>query len=178
VKHGLIWEILEHAKVEDGALLPQLLKALGHSEKSIIIGASLVLGRLKDDRAVPSLIRAFLTTDQEVGSAVAWALGQCGSALAVPFLSMAVQKGFAVGRACEALGQIGNIDVLPLLLRTLSSQKDDERMFAAKALGQLAQKCNIQNREEISLNLVTLSADKSRKVRMSAVLALEKIRSR
>ncbi len=177
MNHCRIWEILEPAKVEDGTLLPQLLIALGHREKSIIIGASLVLGRLKDDRAVPSLIRAFLTTDREVGSAVAWALGQCGSPLAVPFLSMAVQKGFVVKSACEALGQIGNGDVLPILLCTLGSQKDDERMFAAKALGQVAQKCNMRERNEISKNLVALSSDKSRKVRVSAVLALEKVRS-
>lgn len=173
MNHDQIWEILEGAKIEDSNLLPQLLYALGHKEKSVIIGASLVLGRLKDERAVPSLIRAFLTTDRDIGAAVAWALGQCQSSCAVPFLAMAVQKGFVVSNACEALGQVGSIDALPVLFRTLKSIHEDERVFAAKALGQLAQKCSRCDRDRILESLALLSTDCSRKVRISAAVALE-----
>lgn len=177
MNHGLIWDILEEAKIEDSKLLPQLLAALNHKEKSVIIGASLVLGRLRDERAVPSLIRAFLTTDREVGAAVAWALGRCGSSLAEPFLAMAVKKGFVVSNACEALGEVGGVSALPVLFHTLTSAHEDERMFAAKALGQLAHKCGSCEKERISQNLAPLSTDRSRKVRMSAALALEKIKN-
>jgi HEAT repeat protein len=176
VNHDQIWEIIKDAKIEDSNLLPQLLCALKHKEKAVIIGASLVLGRLKDERAVPSLIRAFLTTDREVGAAVAWALGQCGSACAVPFLLTAVQKGFVVSNACEALGLVGCIDALPVLFHTLISIHEDERVFAAKALGQLSLKCGRPERDKILESLAPLSTDFSRKVRMSAAVACEKTR--
>ena len=177
VNHDQICEILKEAKIEDSNLLTQLLCALRHKEKSVIIGASLVLGRLKDERAVPSLIRAFLTTDREVGAAVAWALGQCQSPCAVPFLSMAVQKGFVVSNACEALGQVGSTDALPILFSTLKSIHEDERVFAAKALGQLAQNCGRCERDRILESLAPLSTDSSRKVRMSAAVASEKTKN-
>jgi HEAT repeat protein len=176
VNHDRILEMLENAKITDSQLFSQLLSALVHEEKSIIIGASLFLGRLADERAVPSLLRAFLTTDEEVGAAVAWALGRCGSPVAVPFLATAIRKGFAVSNACEALGHVGNEAVLPVLFDTLHSDYEDVRVCAAKALGNLAQRCDACKRDQIAKSLAPLFQDSSRKVRMSAALILERIR--
>ena len=167
--------MLEEAKIADSNVFSQLLTALIHQEKTIVIGASLLLGRLADPRAVPSLLRAFLTNDEEVGAAVAWALGRCGSDLAVPFLATAVQKGFAVSNACEALGNVGNLSVLPVLFDTLSSNHEEARVCAAKALGNLASRCDVCQRDQITKNLAPLFQDPSRKVRLSAAFILEKI---
>ena len=167
--------MLEEARVADSKIFPQLLAALVHQEKSIVIGASLLLGRLGDQRAVPSLIRAFLTSDEEVGAAVAWALGRCGSEQAIPFLTTAVQKGFAVSNSCEALGSVGDQSVLPVLFDTLLSGREDLRVCAAKALGNLASRCDACRRDQIAQSLAPLSHDPSRKVRVCAALALERV---
>lgn len=173
-----ISELISLAKVDDSEVFSQLLSALNHEEKSIIIGASIVLGRLADERAVPFLLRAFLTTDQEIGAAVAWALGQCGSTAAIPFLSKAIEKGFAVANSCEALGNMGDKVVLPLLFESLGSECEDVRVCSAKALGNLAQNCGTAQRDEITKNLMPLFYDKSRKVRICAAVIFERIATR
>lgn len=175
VHHDRILEMLEDARIADSKFFSQLLSALVNQEKSIVIGASLLLGRLGDERAVPSLLRAFLTTDEDVGAAVAWALGRCGSSLAVPFLKTAIQKGFAVSNACEALGHVGNQAILPVLFDTLNSEREEVRVCAAKALGNIARRCDACQREEIAKSLAPLFQDSSRKVRISAALIFERI---
>lgn len=174
VNQERISELIALAKVEDSKLFSSLLSALKHEEKSIVIGASLLLGRLADERAAPSLIRAFLTTDPQVGASVAWALGQCGSKAAAPFLSKAIQKGFVVANSCEALGRIGDESALPILFGVLNSDQADVRACAIKALGGLAVFCHSQKAEIIE-NVLPLTRDKSRKVRISAGIILERI---
>ena len=78
-----ISELIEQAKIDESNLFPRLLSALVHEEKSIIIGASLLLGRLGDERAIPSLITALNQTFTRAEAAAA--LAKFGSKI-VPFL--------------------------------------------------------------------------------------------
>lgn len=166
------------AQKDDSNVFSQLLSALVHEEKSVIIGASLMLGRLADERAEASLLRAFLTNDQDIGAAVAWALGRCGSKRAVPFLSKAIEEGFAVANSCEALGNLGDSKVLPALFGALNCGQEEARACAAKALGHLAAHCDAKARDEIGKNLMPLFYDKSRKVRICATIILERLSQR
>ena len=169
-----ISELIENAKLDDSQLFSQLLSALSHKEKKVVIGASLVLGRLGDERAETALIRAFLTTDQEIGAAVAWALGRCHSQRAVPFLAKAIEKNFAAPNSCEALGCVGNEEVLPVLLDALKSANEDVRACAVKALGDIYCRCSIQFRSKIRAELQRLLKDPSRKVRICVCVVSER----
>lgn len=60
-------------------LFEQVIAGLFHEQVDVAIGAALILGRLKEEKAIPSLIEAFKTNDVALGAAVAWALGQCKS---------------------------------------------------------------------------------------------------
>lgn len=172
-----ISELIQLAKKDQSEIFSQLLSALEHQEKSIVIGASLVLGRIGDQRAVPSLIRAFLTTDQEVGAAVAWALGRCNDHMATPFLSKAIESGFAVANSCEALGSLGDESAVPLLYRALSSSDKNVRACAAKGLGSVAVRCEPRTKHQIIERLEPLFHDSSRKVRICAAIILNRISS-
>jgi alpha/beta superfamily hydrolase len=127
-------------RIGDDALFPEVVKALRHEDPRVVVGAAIALGRLADRRVVPNLVEAFKTDNVEVGAAVAWALGQCGDAAALPWLMTAVEQGFAVANACEALGRIGDPKAQPVLIAAFSSAADDVRAYAARAVGLSAQR--------------------------------------
>lgn len=170
-----ISELIKSLSIDESQLFDMLLKALGHQEKEIVIGASLMLGKLADEKAVPFLLRAFLTNDQEIGSAVAWALGRCRSPSSAPFLAKAVAKGFAVANSCDALGHIKDTSVIPTLLDALISNSEDVRLCSLKALGNLLPFCMDPQREVVLGRLHTLCQDPSRRIRMCAAMVCQKI---
>lgn len=167
-------------RVGDQQLFPEVVKALRHEDPQVVIGAAVALGYLADRRVVPNLVEAFKTDNVEVGAAVAWALGQCKDAAALPWLITAVEQGFAVANACEALGRIGDARAQGALLRALDHNADDVRAYAARALGLLQYAQAAGGRGQLGLmaqgkalpKLRRLLTDRSRKVRLCAAIAL------
>ncbi len=153
-------------------ILQDLMKSLGHPDSNVVVGAALTLGRLEDERATCSLLNAFATDDPEVGAAVAWALGQCKSAFALPLLILAIQHHFVPANACEALGKIGDVRALRVLLDALKFQDEDVRAYAARALSLLKFEKDSDQKEVVVAALQTLLPDRSRKVRMCVAVSL------
>ncbi|HXW53542.1 MAG TPA: HEAT repeat domain-containing protein [Myxococcota bacterium] len=111
--------------------------ALFHHDAEISIGASLVLGHLRDSRALAYLLRALLTTDLKRAEAVMWALGEIGDEISVPFLLKAINARFAIKSAILALGKIGSKAIAGAMLKSLADQDEAVRVLAAKALSQV-----------------------------------------
>lgn len=169
-------------RIGDEQLFPEVVKALRHADPRVVVGAAVTLGRLGDRRVVPNLVEAFKTENVEVGAAVAWALGQCGDRAALPWLITAVDQGFAVANACEALGRIGDPLAQATLHAALANPSDEVRAYAARALGQLRFRAGSAPRAEdddgvapdprVIPALKGLLKDRSRKVRLCAAISL------
>jgi HEAT repeat protein len=147
----------------------------------VVIGAAVALGRIADRRVVPNLVEAFKTDNTDVGSAIAWALGQCGDPAALPWLITAVEQNFAAPNACEALGRIGDPKAAPALVKALGSPNDDTRAYAARALGMLRHSGSGgamgARMGQLAANQVVPALkrslkDRSKKVRLCASIAL------
>ncbi len=80
------------------------------------------LGELKDSRAVPALKKAGQGEDKEISEAVEEALRRIGSAT------------WSRASATEALGQIGDPEAVPALLRCLRDPNSTVRLRGARAL--------------------------------------------
>jgi HEAT repeat protein len=129
--HGLVF-LLKELTNEENFLL--VCKALIHNDYEISIGAALALGHMKDIRAVPYLLRAVLTTDQKRAEAIIWALGEIGDESAVPFLVAALEANFVPKSVMLALGKIGSVRTIDIILETLKNADETLRILAVKAL--------------------------------------------
>lgn len=113
-----------------------LCRALFHEDRDVVIGAALVLGRIKDSRSVPYLLHALLTTDQKRAQALMWAIGEIGDDSATAVLLEALNANFMPENALSALGKIGSLKVVDVLILRLEDQEESIRALAAKSLGQ------------------------------------------
>lgn len=111
--------------------------ALYHESLDIVVGASIVLGQLQDERALPHLLHAFLTTGSRKAQAVSWALGEIGNPSALPFLTEALSSNFVPKSAIIALGKIGSPTSLDILVSFLVDSDESVRALAARSLGQI-----------------------------------------
>ncbi len=142
-EQSLEFNLLGHRKRIPFSILAEqgtffaICQALSSSDPDLVIGAALVLGRMNDKRAVPFLLRAFLTPDGKKAQAIAWALGELGDAQAVPFLEEAILASFIPSSAIIALGKIGVRSSLPILLACLEEKDELLRALAAKSIGRL-----------------------------------------
>ena len=110
-------------------------------------------------------------------------MGQCQDPAALPWLITAVEQGFAVAHACEALGRIGDVRAKQVLMRALSYSASDVRAYAARALAMLAwpsaknlgpaaMRSGSMTMDKVHKALKRLLQDRSAKVRLCASLAL------
>lgn len=117
------------------AVLP-LMEALEKDMKQrtgIAMAIIPVLGQLRDERAVPLLLKALTKMDEDwLGrEAAARALGEIGSTEAVPDLIRAAWLPETRSAAIEALAVIGDPRATDVMLSALSEQEDPEAREAA-----------------------------------------------
>lgn len=164
-------------------LLAEVTKNLRDDDPEVVAHAAVTLGKVGDPRVVPNLLQAFQTEDLLVGSAIAWALGRLKDKRAISWLDAALVNGFVPANAAEALGRIGDIEAVPILLRTLDHPNADARAYAARALGMLEPDAEqqkglraqawLQRKDEIIDALYQLLEDEPyRKAKLFACLAL------
>ena len=158
-------------RIGDSELFPEIVKALRNEDARVVIGAAVALGHLGDRRVVPNLVAAFKTDDVGVGGAVAWSLGRIGDAAAVPWLATAIDQGFAVASACEALGRIGDERALEQVLAATIAPIEAVRAQAALALGRL-RVATVETALRIVSTLRARLADEAQVVRLCAALSL------
>jgi HEAT repeat protein len=144
-------------KLNDPVVRVMALKALGNPDTvndmaqrlSIIIpflesesvserrSAVLALGRLRDERAIPHLVKLLDDLDGSTKSNTILALGWIGSPKAVEPLIARLEDGTDKMQVAEALGNIGDPRAIEPLLSILDSSNYDTRYRINEALKQL-----------------------------------------
>lgn len=130
------------AKMEQNKDFQGLIKALRHKEYHIRIGATLSLGRLRDERAVEPLIETFNDQNWLVRVGAAEALGKIGKP-AVEILIQYLTHTFPTVRlgAAEALGKIGDTRAIKPLVEVYRKETSSPvKQGILKALEELGGK--------------------------------------
>jgi len=122
----------------DRRAVPPLMKVLEKDMKErtgIAMAIIPALGQLGDERAVPLLLKALNKPDEDwLGrEAAARALGDIGSAKAVPDLIRTAWQAETRSAAIEALAAIGDPRAIDVLLSALSEPEEPEAREAAIA---------------------------------------------
>lgn len=142
--------------------------ALDSADIEVSTGAALVLGRIKDKRALSFLLSSFLTTNVKKAQAIAWALGELKDPRATAFLIEALSQDFIAKSAIVALGKIGCLDSLDILLRNLKHRDENLRALVVKAIGQLSYGDQYELKSKTVATLMRhLAAESSRTVRLA-----------
>jgi HEAT repeat protein len=117
------------------AATPRLIEALRDPVASVRLQAVKALGRVGDPSAVPALLNALHNDDEQMASQIFIALVQLRQA-AVPALLEACKSSSAWMRwhCIRALGAIGDMRVLPVLVRSLCDPDHSVAWVGAKEL--------------------------------------------
>ncbi len=137
-----------------------------------------LLGRFKDERAVPALVAALKDKSPRVAAAAAWALGQIGAPVALaPLLKYARDPTVEVRQyVLGALGPCHSYEAEPALSdsafrvvrRALRAPKPEWRIAALQSL-------HTYGYRDAAAEVIRMSQDPSNKVRYVAVQALGQI---
>ncbi|GAB4500062.1 MAG: HEAT repeat domain-containing protein [Anaerolineales bacterium] len=135
------------------AVVEPLIEALGDREKTVRKFAIMILGRLRDIRAIEELGMAVYDLHHEVSQAAAEALAAFG-APAVDVLAEALIHPEATVRehAILGLGRIRDERVAPLLIEMLGDPDRDVKRQAIQSLGDLRDARAIPTLQEIAAN--------------------------
>jgi len=150
--------------------VPFLIEILSNGNETARANATLILGQLKDKRAVPSLVAMLKDNEWFVRAAVVIALGEIADRSALgPLVGAAMEDKNEDVRiyASNALGKIDDDEVITFLLIALDDPNPDIQFNAALALGErgylegmqlLIEHLNDQNRviRKIAINRLTL----------------------
>lgn len=130
-----------------------LIEALGDHEGTVRKFAAIVLGKLRDVRAIEELGMTLYDLHHEVSLAAAEALAQFG-APAVGVLSEALRHPEAGVRehAVIGLGKIQDVRVAPLLIEMLSDPDREVQRQALQALGSLQDERAKRALQEVAAN--------------------------
>lgn len=149
---------------------PELLELLNESDPGVVLESVVLLGRLRDKKAVKSLMGIIEQRSPIFRSHAAEALGQIGDERAVSVLSELLQDEDASVRvvAASALGKMPKAANAKALVRALRDTDDDVRRLAAVALGEIGDK-------RAGDSLTVLLDDAHADVREAAAVALGRI---
>ncbi|MFH1097541.1 MAG: HEAT repeat domain-containing protein [Candidatus Desantisbacteria bacterium] len=149
--------------------VPSLIEVLYYGNETARANATLILGQLKDNRAVPPLVAMLKDNEWFVRAAVVIALGEIADRIVLgPLVETAMGDKNEDVRvyASNALGKIDDDEVITFLLIALDDSNPDIQFNAALALGErgylegmqlLIEHLNDQNRviRKIAINRLT-----------------------
>ncbi len=163
------WDVSQTLISLDGAVLPDLQRALRDENQTIRENIAMILGEVKDRRAVDALLEALQSNDRLVAMA-APSLVSIGDQNAVEPLIQCLhhQNDLVRVYAAWALGSLGNPAAVDQLIGCLSDRDPKLRGTAAHSLGQLKARVAVPR-------LAALLTDTDDGVRISAVWALGNI---
>ncbi len=148
--------------------LREVMKNKGE-EMPVRLATAVALGQMGDQQAVGFLIKQLNSDDEKVRSAAVEALRTIGKPAARLLMQAAKDKDpLKRWGAVTALGETGDIGVVPILLQALRDKSADVRAVAAASLGKLRYRPSAQQ-------LVEALADKDERVQAHAEWALENI---
>jgi HEAT repeat protein len=126
--------------INRGATTHALVEALHDPIPAVRLQAAKALGRVGDPAAVPALLTALQSADEQLGSQIFSSLVRLGHA-AVPVLVERSMSGSAWMRwhCVRALGDIRDLRALPVLVRALGDTDHSIAWMGAKGLVQFGQ---------------------------------------
>jgi HEAT repeat protein len=156
----------------DGAILPQLEEGLKSDDPRTRENISMVLGEVKDRRAVKPLLEALKRDDQLVLTSAS-SLIQIGDPNSVePLIEMLENRNEQIRLyAAYALGGLNDTRAVLPLIDILDDPSSSIRGVAAHSLGEIGSRAATNQ-------LIALLADPSKNVRLTAVYALGKLLDR
>ncbi len=115
--------------------IPQLAAALNDPVPAVRVQAAKALGRVKDPASVPPLLAALRGADENMGSQIFSALVHLGYS-AVPSLieTSASSSAWLRWHCIRALGEIGDLRAVPVLVQALCDSDHSVAWMAAKGL--------------------------------------------
>jgi hypothetical protein len=144
------------ARLGDEELLSVNQTMLSADDPSIVRGAATILGLGRYRPAVP-VLRLLVSPKRFVESdAVIWALGEIGDEAAVPELERALLAQFRMPEVLRALGAIGSLNSVPLLLNYLKPGYEpvQEAAYAALAMLLARQRDNLMALRDVRPTLI------------------------
>ena len=143
--------LLNAIEMMGSAVVEPLIKALGDREGTVRKFAAMVLGNLRDMRAIEELGMAVYDLHHEVSHAAAEALAKFG-APAVGVLSDALRHPEAAVRehAIIGLGKIQDVRVAPLMIEMLNDPERIVQKQAMQSLGELKDERAVSVLKEIA----------------------------
>lgn len=111
---------IEALKLQGKLAVPDLLKALGHSDEDVVLFATQILGHLGDSSSADALIKLIDHENKNIAQAAMEGLGHLHESRATPYLleKLKTDMWLQIG-ALEALGEIGDPRSVEPLLKYL-----------------------------------------------------------
>ncbi|NWF64024.1 MAG: HEAT repeat domain-containing protein [Chloroflexi bacterium] len=139
-------------KIGDPVVVP-LIEALSDREKTVRKFAAMILGNLRDIRAIDELGMTLYDLHHEVGQAAAEALAQFGApAVAVLAEALSHPEAAVRGHAIRGLGRIRDERVTPYLIEMLQDPDQGVRRQAIESLAKLRDPRSILALQEAAAN--------------------------
>ncbi len=121
---------------------PVLIQALNDPIPPVRLQAAKALGRTHDPAAVPALLGALRTADEQLGSQIFQALVNLGSVAVPALLNESTNNAAWIRWYCvRALGGIGDHRALPVLVHALTDTDHSVAWMAAKSLVHFGKEC-------------------------------------
>ena len=115
--------------------IPQLTAALDDPVPAIRMQAAKALGRVKDPASVPPLLAALRGADENMGSQIFSALVHLGFSAVPSLIETSTSSSAWLRWHCvRALGEIGDLRAIPVLVQALSDSDHSVAWMAAKGL--------------------------------------------
>lgn len=152
-KEQAVLVLLNAIEMMGSAVVEPLIEALGDREGTVRKFAAMVLGNLRDSRAMEELGMAVYDLHDEVSQTAAEALAKFG-APAVGVLGEALRHPEATVRehAVIGLGKIQDVRVAPLLIGMLNDPERSVRKQSMQSLGKLNDERAVPALKEIASN--------------------------
>ncbi len=135
------------------AAIEPLIEALGDKEGTVRKYAAIVLGRMRDPRAIDELGMTIYDLHHEVGKAAAEALAKFGASTVDIFIeALGHPEAEIRENSVVALSKIQDVRVVPLLIEMLGDPARDVQKQALQSLGQLRDQRALPALQEVVAN--------------------------
>lgn len=167
---------------QDEAFLTDMMAGFTSDDPGEVASTAMLMGYGRFRPALPALLGLLSPMRFVESRAILWALGEMAAEEAIPLLTRCLADAFRPIDALMALGKIGNIGTLGLLIPYIMKGETESRQTALCALSMILEKNNDapQAMQELRPSLSTLLQqiainDENRTARFYAMLSLSRL---
>ncbi len=134
--------------IGDASFVPDLINAIDDPDPNVCAAAVENLGKIGDQRALDPLLKALEEGDEWLQYTILEALGRIGAPVPVSRIAPLADRELLKKAVFECLGVVGNVEVVPVLLKGLGEKSKNARRSAVGALEKIRQKLPVSIAEE------------------------------